>query len=343
MRQITHRYRDPLDVVWTEAALGIGLRIERSDECYASTDGRGTLTIGADETLDPDDCLAQMIFHELCHSLVQGPGSFEVPDWGLDNQTDGDLHREHACLRVQAALAAPLGLRLFLAPTTDHRAFYDALAGDPLSGDEPSTRLARAAVARASRPPWAPHLGLALEATRKIAEAVGNEVRAEKGSLYRRIEEPIAPHPSGLEGALGEPRGTCGQCAWRMRAGPGKKVDRCVQAEGARVSRDWPGCARFEVDLECTACGACCREAYGAVDVGARDPFRRRHPELVVERGDRLELRRQGDRCAALEGGRAHGERFRCAVYEDRPRTCREFTLGSINCLVARRRVGLSR
>ena len=34
--------------------------------------------------------------------------------------------------------------------------------------------------------------------------------------------------------------------------------------------------------------------------------------------------------------------RFFCVIYDDRPRTCREFTLGSEHCLTARRRVGLS-
>jgi hypothetical protein len=342
MREITHRYRDPLDVVWTEAALRIGLRIERSSECYASTDGRGTLIIGEDESLDDDDCLAQMVFHELCHSLVQGPESFERVDWGLDNVGDDDLAREHACLRVQAALSAPLGLRRILAPTTDHRAFYDALPDDPLKDDVPSVRLARAAAARASRPPWAPHLMNALEATRRIADAVGGEVMADDRSLFRELDPRVAPHPSGLEGAL-EARGSCGSCAWRTLAGPGRKVDRCIQADGTRVERAWPGCARFEASLECTSCGACCREAYGAVEVSARDPFAARHPELLVKEGRRLQIRRDGDRCAALEGGRSAGERYHCIVYEDRPRTCRDFALGSDNCLVARRRVGLSR
>ena len=32
--------------------------------------------IGTADTLDADDSLAQMIFHELCHSLVQGEDSF---------------------------------------------------------------------------------------------------------------------------------------------------------------------------------------------------------------------------------------------------------------------------
>mgnify|MGYP002149144524 CR=1 FL=1 len=55
-----------------------------------------------------------------------------------------------------------------------------------------------------------------------------------------------------------------------------------------------------------------------------------------------LRLRRSPDgaRCAAL-GGAEEGP-YACAVYEERPRTCRDFTRGSAHCLSARRRVGLS-
>lgn len=176
-RQVGHCYLDPLEQIWLTTAQRIGLRVERSGEVYASTDGAGTLRIGAGATLDADDCLAQMIFHELCHALVEGPGSFALPDWGLENTDARDVAREHACLRTQAALAGRHGLRALLAPTTDYRGFYDQLAGDPLApvaaaitapGD-PSIALARAALARAHEPPWAPHLDAALRATARIA------------------------------------------------------------------------------------------------------------------------------------------------------------------------------
>ncbi len=87
--------------------------------------------------------------------------------------------------------------------------------------------------------------------------------------------------------------------------------------------------------------------------MSARDLVRTRRPDFVVDRGPggahRFELRRAGDRCAALTGGEleAHGERrvatpYACVIYDDRPRTCRDFTTGSAHCLTARRRVGLS-
>ena len=65
--------------------------------------------------------------------------------------------------------------------------------------------------------------------------------------------------------------------------------------------------------------------------------------ELVVRDGKRLALARDGERCAALDGGRGPDEPYTCRVYDERPRTCRDFTLGSAHCLTARRRVGLSR
>ncbi len=132
-RAVAHRYLDPLDQVWIETAHRIGLRIARSAEVYASTDGAGTLYIGNADTLDADDCVAQMIFHELCHSLVQGSKSFSQEDWGMDNTSDRDVVLEHACLRTQAALSGAHGLQLLLAPTTDFRAFYDRVHATPLA------------------------------------------------------------------------------------------------------------------------------------------------------------------------------------------------------------------
>ncbi|MEM7436592.1 MAG: YkgJ family cysteine cluster protein, partial [Myxococcota bacterium] len=125
MREPTHLYLDPLDAIWLTTAHRIGFRVERSSEAYASTDGQGVMVIGTPDTLDPDDCLAQMILHELCHSLVEGAASLALPDFGLDNETNQHDVREHACLRLQASLTAPHGLRAALAPTTDFRDYYD--------------------------------------------------------------------------------------------------------------------------------------------------------------------------------------------------------------------------
>ncbi len=77
-----------------------------------------------------------------------------------------------------------------------------------------------------------------------------------------------------------------------------------------------------------------------------RDPVVRTHPALVVDRGDYLEIRRVGDRCACLAAGEVSADgtldRYRCTIYQERPRPCREFERGGGHCVVARRRVGLS-
>lgn len=170
-RELQRRYLDPLDAIWLTTAHRIGFRVERSSEVYASTDGRGIMLIGVDETLDPDDCLAQMILHELCHSLIEGAESLALPDFGLDNETVRDAQREHACLRLQASLTDAHALRVVLAPTTDFRAYYDALPRDPLAGPEHVAALARAGAARSRTAPWSPHLESALAATAAVLAA----------------------------------------------------------------------------------------------------------------------------------------------------------------------------
>ncbi|MBK9036461.1 MAG: hypothetical protein IPL61_35315 [Myxococcales bacterium] len=172
-RRSTCQYRDPLDEVWVRAAEQMGLRVVRADGAYADYDGRGTLAIGTAQILDPDDCVAQIVFHEVCHWLVEGRDSMHQLNWGLANDSLADLRRENASLRVQAALATPHGLRRFLANTTDHRAYYDALPDDPLAQDDDDTvGLARTALARAAAPPWGAPLAQALAATAAIVAAV---------------------------------------------------------------------------------------------------------------------------------------------------------------------------
>ena len=170
-RKPQHTYLDPLDAIWLTVAARIGFRVERSAEVYASTDGKGVMTIGAPSTLDPDDCLAQMILHELCHSLIEGADSLGVADFGLDNESERDVTREHACLRLQASLTEKYGLRQALAPTTDFRSYYDELPEDPFADEgDPATEAAQLGAARSEEAPWAPHLGEGLEATAKILD-----------------------------------------------------------------------------------------------------------------------------------------------------------------------------
>ena len=322
--------------MWLEAARRIGLRVVRTPDAYAATDGRGTLAIGTTETLDADDSLAQMIFHELCHSLVEGPDSFGRPDWGMDNTGPDHDWREHACLRAQHVLTGRHGLRGLFAPTTDFRAFWDQLSGDVLADrTDRSVQAAILALRRADQPPWAPALNEALAATARIAQAAAPF--GERGTLWAQITPSPATHPTGLPPGPG----SCGTCAWRFEQ---RGSSRCRQA-GAKVDPAWPGCERHEPALDCQTCGACCREAYHSVEVQRRDPAVKKQPDYIVDRGSYLEIRRNGERCAALHGGEVAGakqSRFFCVIYDDRPRTCREFTLGSEHCLTARRRVGLS-
>ncbi len=103
-----------------------------------------------------------------------------------------------------------------------------------------------------------------------------------------------------------------------------------------------PACERFEPALDCQRCGACCREGYDTVEIGLRDPVRKKHPELITSRDGRLGVAREGSRCAALSGDGVD-EPHACRIYSDRPKPCRELAVSSTNCLIARRRVGLSR
>lgn len=151
-------------------------------------------------------------------------------------------------------------------------------------------------------------------------------------------------------GGAGGPEGSaCRGCVWHYVGGRGAPVDRCRRHRGEAVHPLWPGCAAWTGALDCLDCGACCREAYHAVEVGPRDPFLRLHPERVTrdpENGGRAVVRRvptpTGTRCGCL-GDPPAGDDYRCTVYADRPRTCRDFEQGSVNCVEARRRVGLTR
>jgi Fe-S-cluster containining protein len=376
-RTIETRYRDPLSEIWLATASRIGLDVQRTADAYASTDGAGTLFISSDAGMDPDDCLPQMIFHEVCHFLVCGPESLHWVDWGLDNETNQDEVFEHACLRLQAAWLRPYGLRRVLAPTTDFRSYYDTLPEDPFKATSPAELetiiRARAAYTRRHRRPLERHVETALAATASIARSVAE--LCEENALLGRIEPPVPLHPAGfpLAGAADSAdeattRATCGSCSWASLRGPGTRVLRCMQADSQRVDSQLPACERYESDIDCLTCGACCREAYDTVEVGARDPAKKKHLHLMVERTGGLDMKREGARCICLRGGRElrvlrpsitsprpgapaeppppryspEGEPFTCSIYEERPQTCRDFARGSDNCLHARRRVGLS-
>ena len=173
MRTISKQYSDPLDLVWIHAAEQIGMQVIRDPEVFASWDGEGVLRIGAPETLDPDDSLAQMIFHEICHALVEGPAAFHREDWGLDPDVAVGAVHEHACLRLQTVLSDRYGLLEFFAATTDFREYFDRIGPTPLEGSgDPAIELAKTAYRRATEGPWSAALDTALQQTRSIAAVV---------------------------------------------------------------------------------------------------------------------------------------------------------------------------
>lgn len=191
MRPIRHIYTDPLDLIWTHTLAALGITLQRSTEVYASWDGDHILTLATPDQFDPDDCLAQLVFHEICHGVVEGDAGRRQIDWGLDNTNDRHLAHEHACLRLQAAWAAQHGLRAFLAATTEHRAYYDALPDDPIFADphinDPATdlvatTLARTAWQRLQEDPWYTATHRALSATAEVVQATAPF--SDRHSLY---------------------------------------------------------------------------------------------------------------------------------------------------------------
>lgn len=173
-RPIEARYVDPLELIWLVTARRLGLHVRRDASIFSMTDGSGLLALGPREDLDPDDTLAQMVFHELCHWITNGLESFHVRDWGFPLDDDIDL-REHTCLRLQAWLADTVGLRHMLAPTGIFRQYYDRVPPDPLEPLDDTPWEARvvveasAAIARAQGEPWGAPLREALRATAAIA------------------------------------------------------------------------------------------------------------------------------------------------------------------------------
>lgn len=179
VRPITVRYLDPLDVVWLATAGRLGLYVRRNPAIFSATDGTGLLELGPRDSLDPDDNTAQMIFHEFCHWITNGLETVHQRDWGFPLDAELDW-REHACLRLQAALAGAHGLREQLAPTSQFRAYYDTIPADPFVPLDGSAReaevvdLAKLAWERAHTPPWGGPLHAALVATAEIRAVVGS-------------------------------------------------------------------------------------------------------------------------------------------------------------------------
>jgi hypothetical protein len=141
-----------------------------------------------------------------------------------------------------------------------------------------------------------------------------------------------------LSDELGPDGMICGSCVWHFSGGRGRAVGRCRRHGAQRVGPEASACVAFTAQLDCLTCGACCREAYDAVEVGLRDPFVKQHPDRLERRDGRLNIRRQDGICGCLE---PVDSTWPCAVYSDRPKTCQDFEQASDNCLFARGRMGL--
>jgi hypothetical protein len=323
------------------AAARLGWNVERSLSVYAAWDGERTLTLSDERDFDADDSLAQLIFHEICHALVAGPTRRKAHDWGLDNTSERDLVFEHACHRVQASLAQRFGLRDFFAVTTEWRDYWDALPLDPLApSDDPALPLARRALTEAEQAPWADVLAEALAATASLAEIARRAAPAD--SLWHSTR---ALHVTGFV-AHADAALRCDDCAWSYSRAK-RRFCRQQERQSATpmpLAPELPACERWEPRLDgesCKTCGACCREGFDRVELKAREPLLKRHPELIQQDSFGTFIPRPGGRCLALEGGSASAP-FRCRVYPERPRSCAEFAIGGASCLLARRRVGLS-
>jgi len=355
-RNIKATYQDPADVIWLQAAAALDITVVRSAAAYAAWDGQGTLTLASAEHLDPDDCLAQMIFHEVCHLLVSGEAARTQPDWGLDNTSPKDLVYEYATNRLQAALAQGYGLRTFMAVTTQWRAYYDALPHDPLApGTDAAIALAQAGLQRARSAPYRSVLHRALSATAALADTL-RPVAAED-SLWRHTQ---GQHPTGFR--LHVDAGLqCNNCAWAVvrrngdlecrQTRPGCTPVNYSLAESiqpkrpARLGSTQQACEHYEAPItqqDCFGCGACCHRGFDVVEVKPDERFAKRHPDLIEVRGtERYVVPRQDGRCVALAGSGSADQPFLCRHYEARPRSCRNFELGGDACLIARQRTGV--
>jgi hypothetical protein len=177
-RPILSRYSDPLELIWLSCCHQLQLHVRRDPDIFSMTDGTGLLALGPRKDLDPDDTVCQMVFHELCHWITNGLETFSKRDWGFPLDAEMD-EREHACQRLQAALADPHGLRDVMAPTGIFRQYYDQIPEDPFEArpDAPEweaevIRLAKNAYERARRAPFEGPIQQALEATGRIRQLV---------------------------------------------------------------------------------------------------------------------------------------------------------------------------
>jgi hypothetical protein len=237
-------FDDPVTAAWVAAAHGMGFSVRRSPDAWAAYDGQGGITVSDDSGLDADDSAASLILHELSHFLVQGAASASQPDWGLDTVNPGpdEQRRERSAVRIQRAVLLRRGLQDRLAPTTDYRAFYDALGADPIADDP----LAQAAWELLVERGWLSILDAALGATAGTPDcgACGACCHRGFGALEIPADDPFAASHAELleitpDGARLLPRPQ-GWCPLVVQTTSGRRW--ACSEYGARPL----GCVRFE-------------------------------------------------------------------------------------------------
>ncbi len=176
-RPIRSRYVDPYELIWLSAANRLGLHIRRDPNVFAATDGTGLLSLAPRKDLDPDDTLSQQVLHELCHWMVNGEETFSERDWGYELDVEMQDPREKACLRLQAWLTEPHGLREMMANTGLYRPYFDlledpAVAMDDSDAERDVLRLFEAGRALVSREPYWSVIQESLAATAALKQVV---------------------------------------------------------------------------------------------------------------------------------------------------------------------------
>ncbi len=193
-RPILSRYIDPCEVLWLSTATRLGIHIRRSPLVFSASDGSGRLQLSTRNDLDADDCLAQMLLHEICHWCTNGLETYSIRDWGF--ALDGPIDwREHAGIRLQAWLADQVQMRSMFAPTGDFRQYYDRIPADPTDPLDDSdwehkvVALTEEAIVRMQQPPFHPHVIEAMHATAKLREIV----RPFTTDYASQLEEDLLP------------------------------------------------------------------------------------------------------------------------------------------------------
>ncbi|QQS05403.1 MAG: YkgJ family cysteine cluster protein [Fibrobacterota bacterium] len=195
--------------------------------------------------------------------------------------------------------------------------------------------------ARAVAQVWAlePEQGVPPQLVRQLLDAAEELLAGSIPWEWPSTQEAI--HPTGFGQG---PDKNCGECAWLASS-------ECIQVksragESQPFSDCSPACSRWEPRgrvEDCVSCGACCREGYTFAPVEPDESVGILHPGLVSTTSDGMRrLGRPDGLCIAIDRPVEAG-RYPCSIYADRPRACADLAPGSLACLVARKRVGLSR